>query len=37
MQPERYPLPFGWIKQTDPSGRSFYVRFCLIARRPAVY
>lgn len=26
MQPERYPLPFGWIKQLDEAtGREFYV------------
>jgi len=26
MQPERYPLPFGWVKEVDQSsGRSFYV------------
>jgi len=26
MQPERYPLPFGWVKEVDQStGRPFYV------------
>lgn len=34
MQTEKYPLPFGWIKESDQaSGRTFYVRpFSAVSR-----